>query len=258
MPNMTSLTYLQAKTIAAELAGKTTKAAQFLAQMVKDKGRYSTFWIMRHGDPRAWNELPNGPGRGALPAQKVIKRMMSLTNVETGAVAKANTVRGLIDKMGAEYTHGLHVTVNHVINGRRNMVNGWGLTPLLKTKLSLKDPYGNEYPAITIRDLIKNHGVGMSSALSLMTGKKTFLSNGLTLASTPIDSSLRPRNWRFKEIAVKRGAATVRAKSVPALAAKLGIAPTDLYQMAYGFKTRPDMEIVDVEIERKALLPTLA
>lgn len=263
---MTSLTYAQAVKIATGLINKQTKPATLLSDLVKKTGRQPTFLIMRHGDPANWRAAPSQRKKRAASAilpkltpwgKEPLEGPFALRHLKTGRTVTAKTVKELAKKAKIPSDNTSIVNLDHVCAGRHHSAHGWYRKEVLDAKVTLKDQFGNEYPTLSVRDLSLKHGISPSTAINLSTGRRAFF-KGLTLASTPIHSVLRPRNWRFTEVAVKRDGATIKAKSIPALADKLGVSPSDLYQMAYGFKTREDMEFINIEIEKKAILPSLA
>lgn len=258
---MTDLTYTQALAIANDLSTKTTKPALMLNEIVKRTGRAATFVIMRCGDPANWRKLPTAlsPSRGrkTVFGKVQIEGPFTLRHLETGRTVTGNTSRELAHKMGLEDTLNSQNQVNHVLQNQHHSAHGWYLAPTLDAKVELKDQYGNEYEPMTVRELSIKRGLTPQSILALATGKKPFF-KGLALKSTDIQSDLRPRNWRFVSLKARHGSRNVRAKSVPEMATKLGVSPADLYQMIYGFKTRPDIELTDIQIERKTALPVLA
>ncbi len=258
---MSILTYAQALAIANDLSAKTTKPALMLNELVKRTKRAATFIIMRCGDPANWRKPPQhlSPSRGrkTVFGKTQIEGPFTFRHLETGRTVTGNTSRELATKIGLEDTINSQNRVNHVLHEQHHSVDGWYLAPTLDAKVELKDQYGNQYDPMTVRELSLKRGLTPQSILALATGAKPFF-KGLALKSTEIQSDLRPRNWRFVSLRARHGSRNVRAKSVPELATKLGVAPADLYQMIYGFKTRPDIELTDIQIERKTALPVVA
>jgi hypothetical protein len=109
---------------------------------------------------------------------------------------------------------------------------------------------------MTVFDLYHKHGLTPRNAIDLASGKKTFAKD-LALVSTEIKSELRPRNWRFRSVKARVGSRNVRATSIRSLAERSGISVPTIYKLLYGFKVRPDIQITDIEIERKTALPTV-
>ncbi len=259
-----SLTYPQALIIANALSTKTTKPATLLNQMIERTGRAATFVIMRYGDPANWRELPTikrgRPAKTDMTAfgRRKVSGPFAIRHLKTGQLVTADTIRDLAVKAGLEDTLANQRGLGHVVTGRHHSLYDWYLAPVLDQTVELKDPYGNEYKPMTVRELALSRGVSPGSSLSLISGKKRFLGNGLCLKSTTIESVLRPRNWRFSLLTAKVGRRTVKAASIPKLADKLGVSPCTLYPLAYGFKERSDIQLTDIQIERKSVLPELA
>lgn len=252
---MSNLTYAEAQAIAANLAGKDTPAAQRLDALVRETGKLPTFFIMRHGDPLDWPDKMKKLKIGRPPGKLNIVGPFTVQHLETGERVTADTVAELLVKTVGAVTKGAQTQMAFLVRGQAFSYKDWYLADVLDTQIELKDIYGNEYPPSTIRELYKTRGLKPAMARRLLTGKNRVAKGGLCLKSTVIDSPLRPRNWCFKSLKARVGSRNIRARSISELAAKTGIDGQTIRRAAYGFGTTTDLQLTDVQIERKSLLP---
>lgn len=253
------MNYSKALDIARSLAGSSTKEANLLREACQTLGRIPTFVIMRYGDPRKWKELPEFIDARTAKRKYTkynYRRPVRLQNIDTGQISRAGSIIKFCDKYlgGKNKEDRFHVTP--VLNGDRPSFKRWFLPETLARKVELRDIYGN-VSIISFRDGVKKHGIPPSTLISLLNGRKrAMLSNRVMLAETPVDSKIKPRNYKITRIQIEKGNKTVTGKSVYEVARKAGIKNVNgVYSTGYGFRDNVNgFRVADVTIEQRRVL----
>lgn len=123
----------------------------------------------------------------------------NLINLQTSEIIKAKSVAEFCRLTGMNHKNDL-IHIYPILRGERLHHQGWATLKTFKTRLSLKDIYGNEYKG-TIGELLFNYKIPANRLWTLMTGdKKVF--QGLFLSDTKHEF-IPPKPYRVIEYQFK-------------------------------------------------------
>lgn len=243
------ISFSKACTIARELTGKDTKSAIALREACAKTNHLPTFLIMRRGHPKDWGTNKEIKTKRGCYHHPVFKGPFIAENLD-GVQVKADTIEQFAKAIGA--TQRVHIYP--LLRGERSNINGWYIPHTLNTSVSLQDKYGTQYPPMTVRELAVRYGKSPASVIRLLSGRKKTIGD-LALASTNLNVFVRPSKYKIGKIVVSRNGITIKAGSVPKLAAKLNTTPPSIYRVLHGYKENQNGFVVEnVEIVEKQAL----
>lgn len=161
-----------------------------------------------------------------------LPRPCALENIHSGRIIRAPSLIEFCRKARLWGNSRFHIT--QVLNGARPSIRGWYPLGFLGRQVKLADIWGNEY-RLSLKTLIKRHGMYPSSVTGLLDGRKRVFRN-LTAVDRPIDGYLKPRDYRVTGVTVTNGWRTIRAANLTQAARRAGICFTAFHPLAYGLK----------------------
>ncbi len=208
--------------------------------------------VMRDGDPRQWREvtanLKSKKARKALS----LARTCELEHPKSGRRIRAASIVEFCAKAGIPNSR-YHITP--ILDGSRLFHKGWYLPAFLDRVLDLKDIYGN-VSQLTVREWVKR-GHTAAQANRLLTGQtRSEKGSKIMLASTVVDSLLKPRDTMITQIKLTDGKRVFTGDSINAACQNAGLSqPGNVYQMAYGFRDEArGLRVKSVKVAKKRVV----